>query len=171
MTSTAGIGFPPIARPDARILILGSMPGIASLEARRYYAHPRNAFWPIMGELLGFAADLPYEERATALLDAGVALWDVLHSCRRQGSLDAAIEPDSVVANDFTGFFADHPEITHVFCNGRTAESSFRKEIRRQQPDFHLPCTGLPSTSPAHAGASYAGKLASWRVLLPALGR
>jgi len=153
--------FPPIARPDARILILGSMPGQASLAAGQYYAHPRNAFWPIMATLLAFDAALPYPERAARLTAARIALWDVLHACSRPGSLDSAIDPESVAANDFAAFFAAHPHIGHVFFNGTAAATLFHRHCRTQAST--LPNTRLPSTSPAHAGRNFADKLAAWQ--------
>ena len=165
-------GFSPIARPDARILILGSMPGQASLAAGQYYAHPRNAFWPIMGALLGFDPALSYPERAAMLTAAGIALWDVLHACSRLGSLDSAIAPDSVEPNDFAAFFAAHPHIGHVFFNGTTAATLFRRHYPEQSRTFHL--VRLPSTSPAHASRNFADKLAAWQTVadtLAACGR
>ncbi len=102
------VGFPPIARADARLLILGSLPGRASLDARRYYAHPRNAFWPILGDLLGFDPAAPYQARVDALLAARVAVWDVCAAAVRPGSLDAAIAPASVRPNDFAATSPAH---------------------------------------------------------------
>lgn len=170
MRSTAAFSFPPVARADARVLILGSMPGVASLQATQYYAHPRNAFWPIMAQLLGFAPDADYPTRLAALQAAGVALWDVLGSCRREGSLDTAIERDSEVANDFPAFFATHPAIHQVFFNGSAAEAAFRRHVLGQLATPPV-LTRLPSTSPAHAGRRLADKLTDWQVILQALGR
>ena len=161
--------FPPLAAPGARLLILGSMPGLASLAAGQYYAHPRNAFWPIMGELLGFSPGLDYPARVAALHQAGVAVWDVLYSCRRQGSLDSAIEDDSLVANDLTGFLAGHPTIRHIFFNGAKAESCFRRHVTLTLPERRIAFTRLPSTSPAHAGLSFERKLDAWRAVTRAL--
>src|SRR5574343_772220 len=107
--------FPPVAAPDARRLILGSMPGEASLSAGQYYAHPRNAFWRIMGDLLGAGPALPYPARLARLTAAGIALWDVVADCERRGSLDAAIVRESVQANNFRHFFAEHPGIEQIF--------------------------------------------------------
>ncbi|HPV23953.1 MAG TPA: DNA-deoxyinosine glycosylase, partial [Casimicrobium sp.] len=92
--------FPPLIAPNATRLILGSMPGVASLAAAQYYAHPQNAFWRIMGAVAGFDAALSFDERVAELARAGVALWDVLAACERSGSLDSAIARKSEVAND-----------------------------------------------------------------------
>lgn len=154
--------FPPIAGNDARILILGSMPGQASLEAHQYYAHPRNLFWPIMGELVGAHPALDYPERAQILIANGIALWDVLKSCTRPGSLDANIDKSSMVANDFKAFFAAHPQIKRVFFNGATAEHGFRRHVLPTLSIEGLAFRRLPSTSPAHAALSYQQKLESW---------
>jgi len=160
--------FPPIARADARILILGSMPGVASLAANQYYAHPRNAFWPIMGELVGAGPDLAYEARVERLIARQIAVWDVLKTCVRGGSLDSSIDEESIVPNDFAEFFAQHPEITRVYFNGGKAESVFRRLV--------LPTLGvrgetiqfarLPSTSPAHAARSFEKKVEAWQVVI-----
>jgi len=161
-------GFPAIAGPDARVLVLGSMPGEASLRLRQYYGHPHNAFWNIMGELLGFDATLDYAGRTAALVRHRVALWDVLAACRRAGSLDAAIERAGIVPNDFAGFLATHPLIGRICFNGATAERLFRRHVAAQlAPDSAVALLRLPSTSPAHAGMSYARKLHAWRVVVP----
>ena len=158
--------FPPVAAPDARLLILGSMPGEASLRAGQYYAHPRNAFWPIMGDLLGFSPDLPYADRLQRLTASGIALWDVIAGCERSGSLDADIVRTSVRTNDFAGFLTAHPGIERVFFNGAAAETNFRRHVLPQATANHCRLLRLPSTSPAHAARGYAEKLAAWSVVV-----
>lgn len=156
--------FPPVVGPAPRMLVLGSMPGMASLRAQRYYAHPQNAFWPIVGAVLGFDPGLDYAARLAALTARGVALWDVLRSCERHGSLDSAIAAASMRTNDFAGFFAAHPGIRAVLCNGGTAWRLFQRlvlpELGAGAPPTRVP---LPSTSPAHAGMPRTQKLAAWR--------
>ena len=163
-------GFPPIARPDARILILGSMPSRESLARQRYYAHPRNAFWPIVTQLLDLAAE-SYAERAAALARRGVALWDVLQACFRSGSLDSAIDDRTLVTNDFPAFFAAHRRIRAVYFNGAKAESVYRRHVLPglAEPAAGLPLSRLPSTSPAHAGMSLQQKADAWRVICDGL--
>ncbi|MFO1344989.1 MAG: DNA-deoxyinosine glycosylase [Rhodocyclaceae bacterium] len=153
--------FPPIVAPGARVLILGSMPGVASLSAGQYYAHPRNAFWPILGALCGFAATAPYAERVLALQAAGVAVWDVLQSCVRPGSLDTAIERSSEVPNDIAGLLSDQPGIRCIAFNGGTAEAAFRRHVPADVVGG-LRLLRLPSTSPANAAWSFERKLAAW---------
>ncbi|MFN3711019.1 MAG: DNA-deoxyinosine glycosylase [Alishewanella aestuarii] len=155
-----------VIAPDSRLLVLGSMPGAASLAAQQYYAHPRNAFWPIMGQLFGFAADLPYAERLMQLRARGIGLWDVLQSCERQGSLDSAIRAEQ--PNDFASLLQQQPGIRVLAFNGAKAAQSFRKlvlpSLQTQQP---LPILlNLPSTSPAHASVSRTEKLAAWAEVL-----
>jgi hypoxanthine-DNA glycosylase len=154
-------GFPPVVDDGAELLILGSFPSVLSLESGQYYGNPRNAFWPITSELFGFDPSAPYETRLTALQSAGVALWDVLHKCRRAGSADAKIEPKSLVANDFDRLFAYHPSITRVFFNGSAAEQLYRRLV-----DTALDYRVLPSSSPARAMPA-GQKLEAWRVIAP----
>ena len=153
--------FPPVADKHATVLILGSMPGKESLRQQQYYAHPHNAFWKIMGELIGAHPGLPYAQRLHMLTAAHIALWDVLHSCEREGSLDSDIVQDA--PNDFAAFFAQHPNITHVFFNGAKAEQSFKRFVLGKQKLPPLELVRFPSTSPAHAGMGYAKKLEVWR--------
>lgn len=155
--------FEPIADRSSTVLILGSMPGQASLAAGEYYAHPRNAFWPIMGELIGALPGLSYAERVGILRTSGIALWDVLSSCLRTGSLDTDIRPDSAVTNDFNTFFLEHPDITRVFFNGAKAEQYFLKYVHPAIEPGKLQYWRLPSTSPANAGISYGEKLLAWQ--------
>jgi double-stranded uracil-DNA glycosylase len=159
--------FPPIAGSNAARLILGSMPGTASLQAREYYAHPRNAFWTIVESLLDIKRAAPYAERCDALATAGIAVWDVLKACRRSGSLDSAIEPDSIVANDFRRFLQRNPGIERIYFNGNTARRLYDRHVlatlpRRQQL---IPRFTLPSTSPANASFSLQDKIRAWRVI------
>lgn len=166
--------FLPVARKNARVLILGSMPGIASLEAQRYYAHPRNAFWPILAEICGFDCELSYEQRLEEVQSSGVALWDVLASCVREGSLDSHIETASIRTNDFAGFLASHPGVTAVFCNGGTAFQMFKKRVLPELPKqfVDVRVRQLPSTSPAHASMKMAQKCEVWmRELKPLLAQ
>ena len=158
--------FPPIADDRATRLILGSMPGVASLTAGRYYAHPQNAFWRIMAEVLGFAADAPYASRVAALLGAKIAVWDVLAACERPGSLDSSIRRDTEVANDFAAFLTEHSRLERVFFNGGAAEASFRRHCPELLHDPRWRFQRLPSTSPAHASLRFEQKLAAWRSAL-----
>ena len=158
--------FPPIENPQASILILGSMPGKASLQAGQYYAHPRNAFWPIMGELVGAVPRLNYPERIGKLRSAGIALWDVLACCARDGSLDANIIEDTISPNDFKHFFSTHMRISHVFFNGGMAEKCFQRYVLPTLEAKPLNFKRLPSTSPAHASMPYAQKLTAWADML-----
>lgn len=161
-------GFPPVAREDAKILILGSMPGQRSLAEQQYYAHPQNSFWAIIYRLLNSENTLDYGPKRRLLLDNHIALWDVLKTCERKGSLDADIDPRTIALNDFQSFFSRHREIQAIFFNGARAEQLFRKgalpALTRiaSTPDYHR----LPSTSPAHAALGFEEKYSRWRVIL-----
>lgn len=143
------------------------MPGIASLQAARYYAHPRNGFWPILEALWEIPAEAPYSSRTLAAKRAGLAIWDVLASCRRATSLDSRIEPASIVVNDFAAFFRSHPAIRCIAFNGATAATLYRRHVlpRLDPPARDLRTVQLPSTSPAHAGMTLADKCRAWAAL------
>lgn len=167
-------GFPPVSAPDAQVLVLGSLPGVCSIEQQQYYAQPRNTFWPIMGELCGAAPELEYPERLERLRASGIALWDVLAGGERRGSLDASIVPSSIVINDFAAFFAAHPRIRFVAFNGSMAAELYRRRVRPTLPAdvAALESARLPSTSPANASYSYARKREAWlTALAPRLNR
>jgi len=152
-------GLAPVFDARARLLVLGSFPGAASLRAAQYYAHPRNAFWPLMAALLGQAdlAALPYAERLDALRRHRVALWDAVAACRREGSLDTAIE--AAEPSDLAALVARLPELRAIACNGALAH----RQTLLALGEPGQPVLRLPSTSPAHAGLSLADKLAMWR--------
>jgi hypoxanthine-DNA glycosylase len=158
-------GFPPIAAADARILILGSLPGERSIAEQQYYAHPQNAFWRIMQDVFGIAGD--YTARCKLLMDNGVALWDVLHSSVRPGSMDSNIRLDGARANDFISFLAQHERIERVLCNGRKAGQLFTRMVMPEL-SIDLPVEIMPSTSPAFAAMRYDMKLEKWRAALSA---
>lgn len=160
-------GFPPVVGTHPHTLILGSMPGAASLAAGQYYAHPRNAFWPIVAASLGFDPALPYDDRAEQLARHGFALWDVLAACRRNGSLDSGIETQSMQTNDFNGFLGKHSGIARILFNGGTAEQIFKRRVLPTLSDrAGLTLHRLPSTSPANASQSFLHKLDAWREVL-----
>lgn len=157
--------FAPVVGIGAKLLILGSMPGQRSLDQQQYYAHPRNAFWPIMAELLGFDIALPYERRLERLRSGGVALWDVLAECQRPGSLDSSIVEKSIRANDFAELLDQYPTIEAIFFNGAKAEQAFKRYVLKELSDLQrrMPRQRLPSTSPAHASMKLEQKSHHWR--------
>ncbi len=147
--------FAPVADERSRVLVLGTMPSVQSLGQGFYYAHPRNAFWPILCAISGKRAASPEERRALAL-EMGIAIWDTIGSCEREGSLDSAIRERT--PNDISGLLQKHPEIRAIFCNGKTAE----KLCRTHCGVISLPIIALPSTSPAYT-MPFEQKLALWR--------
>jgi len=157
--------FAPIARRDATTLVLGSLPGQRSLEMQQYYAHPHNAFWKLAAAIFEVEVSQSYTRRVQLLTSNRIALWDVLAAAERPGSLDSSIVHASALANDFAGFFRAHPGIRRVFFNGRKAEQMYRRfALPKIGPGFaHLRYECLPSTSPAHAGMTFAEKLGRWR--------
>lgn len=147
------IGLPAQAMFNCRVLVLGSMPGAASLQAAQYYAHPRNRFWPLMAALTGIDAGLAYDARMRAVQSAGVGLWDVIGACERRGSLDAAIVRGSEVPNALAELIERLPVLAAVACNGGTAHAAFLRFIQPQLGARAAPLAvwSLPSTSPANA--------------------
>ncbi len=160
--------FPPVVAADARVLILGSMPGAASLAEQQYYAHPHNQFWRILDDICGAGPDLPYRQRLQRLRTQRVALWDVLDSCVRTGSLDSAIEHHSATANDIPGLLRRAPGIQRICCNGATAFLALQRYFGATLEGLGIDVVRLPSTSPANAGWSFPRKLAAWREALAA---
>jgi len=162
-------GFPPICRSDAHTLILGSMPSRESLARQKYYAHPRNSFWPILTRLLGITTT-DYADLTLQATEGGIAIWDVLQACIRRSSLDSDIDDRSIITNDFRAFFELHPGITRVFFNGAKAESVYRKHVLPALParQAKMNLQRLPSTSPANAGMTVEQKLEKWRVIIAA---
>lgn len=159
--------FPPLGNRQATRLVLGTMPGKASLLARQYYAHPRNAFWFIVQELFGIPRELPYARRVRELAKTQLAVWDVLAACTRSSSLDSDILPDSVVPNDFTGYLQSHRGIHTIYFNGGPARALFERHVAPGLPPA-LQAIGrvtLPSTSPTHARRSFEQKLQAWQVI------
>jgi double-stranded uracil-DNA glycosylase len=155
-------GLLPVVDDATRVLVLGSMPGEMSLQMQQYYAHPRNAFWRIMGEIVSVDVHADYDARVRQLLDAGIGLWDVLHLCDRPGSLDSAIVAETMEPNDFEQLFAEHPGIARVVLNGAKAAQVFERLIvstLRSPLDWRA----LPSTSPANAAITFDAKLQAWR--------
>ena len=164
--------MPPVVDHRSRVLILGSMPGAASLAARAYYAFPRNQFWDIMATLFACDRNLAYEHRLEHLLQCGVALWDVIASCRRSGSLDAAIDSASVRPHDIRKLLVEFPAISAIGFNGREAERQYLLQAKRQLdvPPLSVMLRVLPSTSPAMASLSFVEKCERWRVFFRATG-
>ena len=150
-------GLPPVLGPRTRLLLLGSFPSVASLAAQQYYAHPRNQFWPLLGAIWGLdLRALPYTERLALLRERGLGVWDVYAGCRRQGSLDSAIEDAEL--NDLPGLCRRLPALQAIAHNG--GESARAMRITRA---LGLPVHRLPSTSPANASWSFERKRAAWR--------
>lgn len=159
------VGFPPVEPKRARVLVLGTLPGAESIRQGQYYAHPRNAFWPIMGALFGAGRDRPYPARLRKLAARGVVLWDVLRAAHRPGSLDAAIHPRRLAPNAIPALLARHPELETIVFNGGPAEALFRRHVAKRCGALlaNVELVRLPSTSPAHASRTCAQKLALWR--------
>lgn len=157
-------GFAAVSASDARVLVLGSLPGVRSITEQQYYAHPQNAFWPIMQQLFSIEGDYP--TRCRQLTDTGIALWDVLASSHRPGSMDADIAVQTAQANDFRAFLHEHRDIRRVCFNGKKAEALFRRLVMLEDKHGWPELCGLPSTSPAYASMSFEQKLSNWRGII-----
>ena len=159
-------GFGAAARDDAQVLILGSLPGRESLQRGEYYAHPRNAFWPLMERLFGASPDQPYADRIRRLTESGIALWDVCASGCRPGSLDSEIS--AVIPNDLSTFLGSHSRVKLICFNGVEAAKIYRRRVLPDlAPHFaEIRREVLPSTSPAHAAMPFEEKLGRWREIL-----
>jgi TDG/mug DNA glycosylase family protein len=166
--SDTSTSFSAIENANAQVLILGSMPSVESLKQQQYYAHPRNVFWRIMKDLFSLADELSYSQLCTSLIKHKIAVWDVLQSCQRQGSLDSNIEASSIVANNFTRFLQQHQMIGLIVFNGAKAEQIFNQYVLATLTDTQLTIVRkrLPSTSPAHAAMSFEKKHECWQKIL-----
>jgi hypoxanthine-DNA glycosylase len=156
-----------------RVLVLGSMPGERSLAEQRYYAHPHNAFWPIMAALVGAAPALSYARRLACLRAHGIGLWDVLAHCERPGSLDSRIVRGSEVPNPIAALLGRRPDIAAVALNGGKAQQAFRRHVLPAldaSTRARVRLLDLPSTSSANASIPFARKLERWRAVVAHLG-
>lgn len=160
-------GFDPIAAPNARVLILGSLPSQKSLQRHEYYGNPQNAFWRVMDELFDAGPDLSYPKRAGILRHCGVAVWDVLQSSVRRGSMDAAIDLTSATANDFQSFFDEHPMLELICFNGKKAAELYERLVTAQGITGigNIAFRTMPSTSPAYASMKFDEKVRHWSVI------
>lgn len=149
--------FPPVVNQDSEILILGSIPGVKSLEMQEYYAHPQNKFWTIIFELFNENFTTNYHEKLQILNKHKIALWDVIDSCERKGSLDSEIKNET--ENDVLKLLKDFPNIKIIFCNG---QKSYKNLVKTLGKDFLIPILALPSTSPLHT-IQLDKKLEAWQ--------
>ncbi len=159
--------FEPIVGRDPRIVILGSMPGVVSLQAVQYYANPRNVFWAIIAELFGIDTDCNYESRIRQISRSPLILWDTLKACHREGSLDSKILRQQIEANNIAGLIEQHSSLRVIAFNGAASAKYFDQLEKHRLPANHRPeLIKLPSTSPANAAMNFEQKLAAWRKLL-----
>lgn len=153
--------FPPVVNAESRILILGSVPGIQSLEKQQYYAHPQNSFWKIIFKIFNEDFTTDYPARIKMLTDNNIALWDVIDSCERKGSLDSDIKNEE--ANKIEELLTNHPNIKAIFCNGQKSYKNLQRILGK---DFHIPVFVMPSTSPAYAALKFEEKLLHWEKIV-----
>ena len=151
--------FPPIIDQESKILILGSVPGVKSLEKQEYYGHPQNKFWKIIFELFEVDFTENYVEKIEILKKNKIAVWDVIDTCERKGSLDSEIRNEE--ANDIKNLLQTHPNIRAIFCNGGKSYKNLKKILDKNS---EIPVYLLPSTSPLHT-ISFEKKLEDWKIL------
>jgi|SRR6185369_338072 len=156
-------GFPPVVGSSPKVLILGTFPGEESLRQKQYYAHPRNLFWEIMKQVCGASRDIEYEDRLNILRNSHIALWDVLKTCSRHGSLDTNIRNGFYEVNDFKKFLAEH-DIKAICFNGEKAGELFHRIPATALPELSV-LSVLPSTSPANAGIPKEVKISRWLLI------
>lgn len=157
--------FAPVSTPKAQVLILGSMPGIKSLTQQEYYAHPHNSFWPVMAKIFNSPIE-SYPQKIALIRNYQLALWDVLKACTREGSLDQSIDKNSIVPNDFSLFFVNHPHVTQILFNGGAAHDIFMRYVWKNLDEdirSRLSLHKMPSTSPAMASLTREQKTSIWR--------
>jgi len=159
--------FEPIVGSNPRIVILGSMPGVVSLQAVQYYANPRNAFWAIIAELFGIDIDCGYPSRVEQISQLPLILWDTLKACHREGSLDSKILKQQLEANNIAGLLGQYSGLRAIAFNGAASEKYFNQLEKHRLPANHqLELIKLPSTSPANAAMNFDQKLSAWKQLL-----
>ncbi len=158
-------GLPPVVSENARILILGTLPGKQSLAMQKYYDHPGNAFWKVMEKLIGVKRGMSYQERINQLKNARIALWDVFKECEREGSTDTGINKGTEETNDFETFLNKYTGIQRIYFNGKKPEKAFRRRVWRKLPQSiqsRLALATLPSTSPTNTHLTEIEKVGEW---------
>ena len=157
--------FKPSVNKKSKILILGSMPGVKSLAEQQYYAHPQNRFWKVMSELCNYdLVPIGYNERLKKLLENGIALWDTIGNCEREGSLDSDIKKEK--PNDIPRLLKEYPNIKRICLNGNKSYSAFKKYFPEILADEHYNIYRLPSSSPANAKFRMEDLLMAWQVII-----
>ena len=160
--------FEAITDQNTQILILGSMPGVKSLDDQQYYAHPRNAFWTIMEALFDIKQHVKYDERLNLLKGSDIGLWDIYGRCYRKGSLDSAIDSSTVEFNNLEDLITQLPKLRVIACNGQAAHKALNKYIKQKSLDLkakNIEVLSLPSTSPAYAAKSESEKIEMWAII------
>ncbi len=171
MNTVQAQAFDPVVTANMAVLILGTVPGAESIRQGQYYANSRNLFWTILCQVLGVDDPIEYEKRLGLLKQNRIALWDVLHSCRRSGSSDSRIKIGTERPNDIGAFLTTHPTVRGILFNGKEAERQFHRHIAPGLPKTKtIQVKGLPSSNPANTRSSKQQKVAKWRIIRDILG-